>query len=136
MVLLVTSSSDCFAQRATPLGFRSSASRSLVPAGPPDSFTGPDKVKHFFMSGFIEAIGFAALQGINVNRGVSLGAATAATLGIGVAREVHDKRTKGLFSLGDLTWDTLGTGAALLLISHTQRQEPPFRVPTPILLAR
>jgi hypothetical protein len=73
------------------------------------------------MSGFIEAVGFSALQSIDIDRSVSVGAATAVTLAIGLAREVHDKRTKGLFSIGDLTWDTLGTGAALLLISHTQR---------------
>jgi len=87
----------------------------------PDTFLGYDKVKHFMMSAFIEAIGFNALQAANVDRRASLGAATAVTLGIGIARELHDHKTKGLFSLGDLTWDTLGTSAALLVFSHSQR---------------
>lgn len=88
---------------------------------PADTFLGSDKLKHFMMSGFIEALGFNALQAANVNRRASLGAATAVTLGIGISRELHDGRTKGLFSLGDLAWDTLGTAAALLIFSHSQR---------------
>lgn len=88
---------------------------------PTETFLGYDKVKHFMMSGFIEAVGFNSLQAANVDRSASLGAATAVTLGIGIARELHDRRTKGLFSLGDLTWDTLGTAAALLIFSHSQR---------------
>lgn len=119
--LLLTSSSVCLAQRSTSLTFRIAVPRDSVTAGPPDSFTGPDKVKHFLVSGFIEAMGFSTLQGMNADRSVSVGAATAATLGIGIAREIHDKRTKGLFSLGDLAWDGLGIASSLLLISHTQR---------------
>lgn len=123
--LMLAPSSVCMAQRATPAGVRSLNVRDSVSTPMRDSFTGSDKPKHFLMSGFIEAIGFGALQAINVGRSVSIGTATAATLGVGLAREVHDKRTKGLFSIGDLTWDALGTGAALLVISHTQREEPP-----------
>lgn len=104
-----------------PVGVRSSLARDSVPAGQPDSFTGPDKVKHFFMSAFIEAVGFSALQAAGADRNASIGGATTLTLGIGVAREIHDRRTKGLFSLGDLTWDAVGTAATLLLLSHTQR---------------
>lgn len=103
------------------VGVRSSSARDSIPAGQPDSFTGPDKVKHFFMSAFIEAVGFSALQAAGADRNVSIGAATTLTLGIGLAREIHDRRTKGLFSLGDLTWDAVGTAATLLLVSHAQR---------------
>jgi len=87
----------------------------------PDSFLGSDKVKHFLMSGFIEAVGFSALQLGGASRTSSLVAATVLGAAAGVGRELHDGRTKGLFSLGDLTWDALGIGSALLLISHTQR---------------
>lgn len=100
--------------RAAPLGAGEAA-------GIQDSFTGADKVKHFFMSAFIEAVGFSALQAAGADRGASIGAATALTLGTGLAREIHDRRTKGLFSLGDLTWDAVGTAATLLLVSHSQR---------------
>lgn len=128
MLVVSTASQAQVAGGSSSLGQRSAAHSSSVAtrldsaaAGQTDTFLGPDKVKHFMMSAFIEAIGFNALQAANVDRGASLGAATAVTLGIGIARELHDGRTKGLFSLGDLTWDTLGTAAALLVISHSQR---------------
>ncbi len=95
-----------------------------IPLGHPpvaDTFLGSDKVKHFLMSGFVEAIGFSAMQFAGASRGSSIGVASAATVAAGIGREVHDGRTKGLFSIGDLTWDALGLGSALLLISHTQR---------------
>jgi hypothetical protein len=61
------------------------------------------------------------MQIAGASRSVSIAAATTVTASAGVARELHDRRTKGLFSLGDLSWDALGTGAALILIQHTQR---------------
>ncbi len=86
-----------------------------------DTFLGPDKMKHFLMSAFIELVGFNAAQAAGANRSASLTAATAVTIATGIGREIHDGRTKGLFSLGDLTWDAIGTAAALLVISHSQR---------------
>jgi len=88
---------------------------------PPDTFLGPDKPKHFLLSGFIEAVGFSALQFAGASRGASIAGATSLVVATGIGREIHDGRTKGLFSLGDLLWDALGAGSALLLISHTQR---------------
>ncbi|MEO5904245.1 MAG: hypothetical protein ABIQ55_09560, partial [Gemmatimonadaceae bacterium] len=95
-----------------------------VPATHPpmtDTFVGSDKVKHFLISGFVETVGFSAMQLAGAGRATSLLAATAVGAATGVGRELHDRGTKGLFSLGDLAWDGLGIGAALLLISHTQR---------------
>ncbi|MEP6507630.1 MAG: hypothetical protein ABJC63_05340 [Gemmatimonadales bacterium] len=99
-------------------------SADSIPAGHPpvaDTFLGSDKVKHFLISGFVEAIGFSAMQFAGARRGSSIAVASVATVAAGVGREVHDGRTKGLFSLGDLAWDALGLGSALLLIAHTQR---------------
>lgn len=103
---------------------RVGVSADSIPTGHPpvpDSFVGSDKVKHFLMSGFLEALGFGAMQFTGASRASSIGVASAATVAAGIGREVHDGRTKGLFSFGDLTWDALGLGSALLLISHTQR---------------
>jgi hypothetical protein len=86
---------------------------------PKDTFLGPDKVKHFFMSAFVESVGFAGMEAVGGSRGTSIGTATAVSAAAGIGREVHDKITKNLFSLGDLLWDGLGIAAALLLISHT-----------------
>jgi uncharacterized protein YfiM (DUF2279 family) len=127
--LLVLAGNDCKAQQVPSvavLGVRApqtSASDSVPVHSltPKDTFLGPDKVKHFFMSAFIESVGFGGMQAVGGSRSASIGAATAVTVAAGVGREIHDKITKNLFSFGDLTWDAIGTGAALLLISHTQR---------------
>ncbi len=88
---------------------------------PRDTFLGPDKVKHFLMSAFIEDLGFGGLRTLGTSRGVAIGVASAVTVAAGVGREIHDGRTKGLFSFGDLTWDALGLAAGVLVISHSQR---------------
>jgi uncharacterized protein YfiM (DUF2279 family) len=44
------------------------------------------------------------------------------TIGFGIGREIHDKRTPGkTFSVRDLTWDVLGAGAGAALLAHTIR---------------
>jgi len=82
---------------------------------------GADKLKHFFISAFIESLGFGGLQAVGADRGAALGGALGITAVAGVGREVHDRRTKGEFSLADLAWDAAGAGVALLVLSRTQR---------------
>jgi uncharacterized protein YfiM (DUF2279 family) len=87
-----------------------------------DSWFGADKIKHFFMSAFIESVTYSALQAARVNHRPALGGAIGVTLAIGVAREIHDKRTPGnIFSVRDLTWDVVGTTAGAVLLSQTRR---------------
>jgi uncharacterized protein YfiM (DUF2279 family) len=38
---------------------------------------------------------------------------------VGVGKEVHDRRTKGEFSVRDLAWDAAGAGSASLLLVRT-----------------
>jgi putative lipoprotein len=88
----------------------------------PDSWFGIDKIKHFFMSAFIESVSYSALQAMRVRHAPALGGAIGITLGFGIGREIHDKRTAGnIFSVRDLTWDAIGTGAGSVLLSHTIR---------------
>ncbi|HEV7387890.1 MAG TPA: VanZ family protein [Gemmatimonadaceae bacterium] len=88
----------------------------------PDSWFGIDKIKHFFMSAFIESVSYSLLQASGVHHRSAMGGAIGITLGFGVAREIHDKRTPGnIFSVRDLTWDAIGTGAGAVLLSHTIR---------------
>jgi uncharacterized protein YfiM (DUF2279 family) len=127
--LLALARNDCEAQRVnSPIVLGISVTPAVSPDSiPPDSLTprdtflGPDKVKHFFMSAFVESIGFAGMEAVGASRESSIGTATAVTAAAGIGREIHDRITKHLFSFGDLAWDALGTGAALLMISHTQR---------------
>lgn len=86
-----------------------------------DSVVGIDKLKHFLVSGFVESVAFAGLQGAGANRDASLAGAGTATAVVAVGREVHDRRATGLFSFGDLLWDALGAGAAMLLLTRIGR---------------
>ena len=87
-----------------------------------DSWFSPDKIKHFFMSAFIESVTYSALQAARVNHRPALGGAIGVTMAIGVGREIHDKRTPGnIFSVRDLTWDAVGATAGAVLLSQTRR---------------
>ena len=87
----------------------------------PDSWIGPDKIQHFFSSAFVQSMSYGALRTTGLSHGASLAAATAATATVGVGKEVVDLKTKGLFSVRDLTWDAAGAGAATVLLVRTQR---------------
>jgi uncharacterized protein YfiM (DUF2279 family) len=100
------------------------ASATVAQMAPPhtDPWFGIDKVKHFFMSVFVESVTYSALQAAHVHHRTALGTAIGATLAVGIGREIHDSRVPGnLFSVRDLTWDAIGTTAGAVLLSHTIR---------------
>jgi putative lipoprotein len=87
-----------------------------------DSWFGIDKVKHFFVSAFIESVSYSALQAARVNHRSAMAGAIGITAAFGVGREIHDFRNpKNHFSVKDLSWDALGAGAGVVLLSHTIR---------------
>jgi len=86
-----------------------------------DSWSGPDKVKHFFISAFIESLAFGGLQAAGAGRSTAFAGAIVTTAAFALARELYDKRTKGIFSIPDLTWDAAGAGAAALVLRSTQQ---------------
>lgn len=66
-----------------------------------DSWTGPDKQKHFAVS--------AAMASAAVAAGFTERQAFAASLAVGLAKELHDSRPGGTgFSGKDLAWDAAG----------------------------
>src|SRR5829696_664526 len=85
-----------------------------------DPLFGVDKVKHFFIAGFVETMTFAGLEAAGAKRSPARAAAIGTTVVVSFGREIHDRRTKGLFSIKDLLWDALGASAALLLINKTR----------------
>ena len=88
----------------------------------PDSWFGIDKIKHFFMSAFIESISYSALQAVHVKHGSAMAGAIGVTAAFGVGKEIHDYRNpKNHFSVKDLSWDAIGAGAGAVLLSHTIR---------------
>lgn len=86
-----------------------------------ESWSGPDKIKHFFISAFIESLTFSGLQATGASRNTAFAGAIVTTAAFGIGREVHDKRTKGIFSIPDLGWNAAGAGAAALVLRSTQR---------------
>ena len=96
--------------------------QAAAPQPHPDAWFGIDKIKHFFMSAFIESVSFSALQATRIHHRSAMAGAIGITFGLGIGREIHDKRTPGnIFSVRDLTWDVIGTGAGAVLLSHTIR---------------
>jgi putative lipoprotein len=89
------------------------------PAGR-DPWFSPDKAKHFFMSAFVQSASFSALRLAGASRTGSLVGASAASLSVGVGKELYDKKFGGDPSLKDLTWDGAGITAASLLLARTE----------------
>lgn len=86
-----------------------------------DSLFGLDKPKHFALSFFVESLSFASIQAMGGSRRTAMSGASGTTALIAIGREIHDRKTKGLFSIGDLAWDALGAGAAVVMLRHTYR---------------
>jgi uncharacterized protein YfiM (DUF2279 family) len=73
-----------------------------------DAWFGVDKIKHFFMSAFIQSFSYSALQAMHVRHSSAMAGSIGITIGLGIGREIHDKRTPGnIFSVRDLTWDLI-----------------------------
>jgi putative lipoprotein len=88
----------------------------------PDSWFAIDKIKHFFMSAFIESVSYSALQAAHANHRPALAGAIGITAAFGLGKEIHDYRNpNNHFSIKDLSWDAIGAGAGLVLLSHTIR---------------
>jgi uncharacterized protein YfiM (DUF2279 family) len=92
---------------------------------PKDRWWGADKLKHFFVAAFTQTVSYSALQAANVRHGPAVAGASAITAVVSVAKEVHDRRTTGLFSVRDLVWDAAGAGAATMLVSKSVRTSDP-----------
>lgn len=90
-------------------------------AGAADSWFGVDKAKHFFTSMFVQTAAFSALRTTGMSRQSSLIGATVVTAGIGVGKELYDRKYGGDPSARDLVADGAGILAASLLLSHTPR---------------
>lgn len=90
-------------------------------SGARESAFGIDKVKHFFIAAFVESVGFAGLRAGGADKGTAVAGAVGGTAAVSLGREIYDRRTKGTFGVLDLLWDALGAGAALLVLTRTQK---------------
>lgn len=85
-----------------------------------DRWFAADKVKHFFMAGFVESASFSALRLTGMRRTSALNTAIGAAAGISVGKEVYDRFAGGDPSLKDLTWDAAGIAAAGVALHQTK----------------
>ena len=94
---------------------------AFVLAAPPrDGWFGADKVKHFFMSAFVQSATFSAARALGAPTSTAQAIGGVATGVVGVGREVHDKRRGRIFSVKDLAWDAAGGVAAAALLRRTK----------------
>ena len=93
----------------------------LLQVGARDSWFGTDKVKHFFLSAFVQSLSYSVMQ-VTTRRSRSslLLSASAASAAAGIGKELHDRRVKGQFSVRDLAWDAAGIGTASLMLTQTR----------------
>src|ERR671922_2510544 len=88
---------------------------------PPRAWIGPDKVKHFFLSAFVQSASYSAFRLGGVDHDGALIAAGATTVAVGVGKEVRDSRVGRRFDVGDLMWDLAGGAAAAAVLEHSRR---------------
>jgi uncharacterized protein YfiM (DUF2279 family) len=94
-----------------------SARRDSAPVHPPaDGWFAQDKAKHFLLSGFLAGVGASGVRLAGASRDAAPAGGAAFALGIGVLKEVRDRRAYGHFSVRDLVWDALGAMSTVLLL--------------------
>lgn len=120
VMVVMTGCTSTSAPIAAPPGPLTDATDS-APRKLPDPVFGIDKVKHFFIAGFVESVVFASAEAVGSRHSAARSLAIGTAAAVSVGREIHDLRAKGQFSFRDLAWDALGVGAALLVVNKTQR---------------
>jgi hypothetical protein len=88
---------------------------------PPHLGIAPDKLKHFFLSAFVQSASYSALRLARVEHDPALVAASAVTATVGIGKEVFDARAGRPFDLRDLAWDFAGGAAAAALLEQSRR---------------
>jgi uncharacterized protein YfiM (DUF2279 family) len=85
-----------------------------------DSWFGADKVKHFFLTAFVQSFAYASARAAGVERDDALRGSIGLAVAGGLAREFYDARTKGRFSLPDLAFGGAGIWAATAMLRSTK----------------
>lgn len=81
---------------------------------------GTDKLKHFFLSAFIQSGAFSAGRAAGLSHSSAQLAAGITTAGFGIGREIHDRRSGRPFSVPDLAWDAAGALSAAAILNGTR----------------
>ena len=86
-----------------------------------DRWFASDKVRHFFTSALLQSLGYGTLRAMDVEHGAALAGASVATAGVGIGKELSDRRRGYGFSVRDLVWDVAGAAAVSVLLARTER---------------
>lgn len=92
-----------------------------APAG--KRWFGPDRVKHFFLSFFVQSASYSVARAANASHRPALVAASGVTAVAAFSKEVWDRKRGTGFDAGDLVWDALGAGAATALLVRTVHEK-------------
>ncbi|HKJ93347.1 MAG TPA: hypothetical protein VJ957_09265 [Longimicrobiales bacterium] len=85
-----------------------------------DPWLGEDKARHLFMSFALTTMAFGAGRAGGLDVTIAMPVAAGITLGAGIGKEIHDRRSGRIFSTRDLVFDLLGIGLGLTLASYTR----------------
>jgi putative lipoprotein len=85
-----------------------------------DRWFGPDKVKHFLMSAFIQSATFSAARAAKSSRSNAQVIAGVSSTVFGIGKEIYDRRRARPFSAKDLLWDGAGALTAAALLNGTR----------------
>lgn len=82
---------------------------------------GADKVKHFLMSAMVQSTVYSSARAVGATNQASQLVGGGAVAGIGLLKEVRDRRAHKPFSIEDLVWDVSGGIAAAALLNGTSK---------------
>lgn len=86
-----------------------------------DRWMSSDKARHFFTSALLDCLAYSVLRTTRVSQKDALVGAGALTAGVGIGKEVYDRKFGGDPSLKDLAADGAGIAAATALLRRTLR---------------
>lgn len=96
------------------VGCAAPASQEPVTA-PADPWVAEDKLRHFALSFAATKLAYGGARfALDPSTAVPVAAGTAASLGL--AKELHDRRTGGAFSTRDLAWNAAGVGLGIAFV--------------------
>jgi putative lipoprotein len=86
-----------------------------------DRWLGADKARHFFTSALLDCLAYSAIRTTRVSQQGALVSAGVLTAGVGIGKELYDRKSGGDPSFKDLAADGAGIATATALLRRTLR---------------
>jgi putative lipoprotein len=85
-----------------------------------DRWLSSDKARHFLVSAFVNSLSYSVARSARVSREGALVTGAAVAAGVGVGKELYDRKSGGDPSVKDLVADGAGIAAATALVAQTR----------------